>query len=45
MVTLLTLFVFGFIKGQFTTNRPVQSAWQIVLVGGMAQQWPLSSLG
>jgi vacuolar iron transporter family protein len=36
MVTLLALFVFGFIKGRFTTNRPVRSAWQTVLVGGLA---------
>ena len=36
IVTLLALFVFGFIKGRFTTNRPVRSAWQTVLVGGVA---------
>ena len=36
LVTLLALFVFGFIKGRFTTNRPVRSAWQTVLVGGLA---------
>ncbi len=36
LVTLLALFVFGFIKGRFTTNRPVRSAWQTVLVGGVA---------
>ena len=36
LVTVLALFVFGFIKGRFTTNRPVWSAWQIVLVGGVA---------
>jgi VIT1/CCC1 family predicted Fe2+/Mn2+ transporter len=36
MVTLLALFVFGFIKGRFTTNRPIRSAWQTVLVGGVA---------
>lgn len=36
IVTVIALFVFGFIKGQFTTNRPVQSAWQTVLVGGVA---------
>lgn len=36
IVTVLALFVFGFIKGQFTTNRPVRSAWQTVLVGGVA---------
>jgi VIT1/CCC1 family predicted Fe2+/Mn2+ transporter len=36
LVTALALFVFGFIKGRFTTNRPVRSAWQTVLVGGLA---------
>jgi VIT1/CCC1 family predicted Fe2+/Mn2+ transporter len=36
MVTLLALFMFGFVKGRFTTNRPVRSAWQTVLVGGLA---------
>ncbi|HEV8713439.1 MAG TPA: VIT1/CCC1 transporter family protein [Candidatus Binatia bacterium] len=36
LVPLLAVFVFGFIKGQFTTNRPVRRAWQTVLVGGLA---------
>lgn len=36
VVTLLALFVFGYIKGQFTTARPVRSAWQTVVVGGLA---------
>jgi vacuolar iron transporter family protein len=36
IVTLLALFIFGFIKGRFTTNRSVRSAWQTVLVGGVA---------
>lgn len=36
IMTLIALFVFGFIKGRFTTNRPVRSAWQTVLVGGLA---------
>lgn len=36
MVTLLALFLFGFIKGWFATNRPLRSAWQTVLVGGIA---------
>jgi VIT1/CCC1 family predicted Fe2+/Mn2+ transporter len=36
IMTLIALFVFGVIKGQFTTNRPVQSGWQTVLVGGLA---------
>jgi VIT1/CCC1 family predicted Fe2+/Mn2+ transporter len=29
-------FWFGFIKRRFTTNRPLRSAWQTVLVGGLA---------
>ena len=35
-ITLLALFVFGYVKGRFTTNRPGRSAWQTVLVGGLA---------
>jgi vacuolar iron transporter family protein len=36
IVTLLALLVFGYIKGQFTTARPIRSAWQTVVVGGLA---------
>jgi VIT1/CCC1 family predicted Fe2+/Mn2+ transporter len=36
IVTLLALLVFGFTKGRFTTARPMRSAWQTVLVGGLA---------
>jgi vacuolar iron transporter family protein len=36
IVTLLALFLFGFIKGRFTTSRPLRSAWQTVVVGGLA---------
>jgi vacuolar iron transporter family protein len=36
MVTLLALLVFGYIKGRFTTARPFRSAWQTVIVGGLA---------
>lgn len=36
VVTLLALFGFGFVKGRFTTNHPQRSAWQTVLVGGLA---------
>jgi VIT1/CCC1 family predicted Fe2+/Mn2+ transporter len=36
IVTLLALLVFGYIKGQFTTARPFRSAWQTVVVGGLA---------
>jgi VIT1/CCC1 family predicted Fe2+/Mn2+ transporter len=35
-VTLMALLVFGYIKGKFTTPRPLRSAWQTVLVGGLA---------
>jgi len=36
VVTLLALFVFGFVKGSFTTRHPLRSAQQTVLVGGIA---------
>jgi hypothetical protein len=36
LVTLIPLSVFGFVKGQFTTNRPGRSAGQTVLVEGLA---------
>jgi VIT1/CCC1 family predicted Fe2+/Mn2+ transporter len=36
IVTLLALMVFGYIKGRFTTARPIRSAWQTVIVGGLA---------
>ncbi len=36
VVTLIALFGFGYIKGRFTTPRPFRSAWQTVLVGGIA---------
>jgi len=36
IVTLLALFVFGYIKGRFTTTHPFRSAWQTVIVGGLA---------
>jgi len=36
VVTLFALLLFGYIKGRFTTNRPLISAWQTVLVGGLA---------
>ena len=35
-VTLLALLVFGYVKGRFTTARPLRSAWQTVAVGGLA---------
>jgi VIT1/CCC1 family predicted Fe2+/Mn2+ transporter len=36
IVTFLALLAFGYIKGRFTTARPVRSAWQTALVGGLA---------
>ena len=35
-VTLLTLFVFGFIKGRYTGTRPMRSALQTALIGSAA---------
>jgi len=35
-LTLLALFVFGFVKGHFTGARPIRSAMQTTLVGGLA---------
>jgi VIT1/CCC1 family predicted Fe2+/Mn2+ transporter len=36
VLTLLALFVFGYIKGRFTTSRPGRSAIQTMLVGAVA---------
>lgn len=36
IVTLIALLIFGYIKGRFTTTRPFRSAWQTVIVGGLA---------
>jgi VIT1/CCC1 family predicted Fe2+/Mn2+ transporter len=36
VVTLIALFVFGYVKGRFTTAKPFRSAWQTVVVGGLA---------
>ena len=35
-VTLLALPVFGYVKGRFMTAKPFRSAWQTVVVGGLA---------
>ena len=35
-VTLLALLVFGYVKGRWTGGRPIRSALQTVLVGGLA---------
>ena len=36
IVTLLALGVFGFIKGKYTGAKPLRSALQTVLIGGIA---------
>jgi VIT1/CCC1 family predicted Fe2+/Mn2+ transporter len=33
---IVTLLIFGYVKGRFTTARPFRSAWQTVVVGGLA---------
>ncbi len=36
VVTLLALAVFGYIKGRFTASVPLRSAFQTVMIGGLA---------
>lgn len=36
IVTLIALFLFGYIKGRFTGAKPLKSGLQTVLVGGLA---------
>jgi VIT1/CCC1 family predicted Fe2+/Mn2+ transporter len=36
IVTLIALFLFGFVKGRFTGTKPLRSGLQTVLVGGLA---------
>ena len=36
LVTLLALLVFGYVKGTFTVKKPLRSAWQTAVVGGLA---------
>jgi VIT1/CCC1 family predicted Fe2+/Mn2+ transporter len=35
-LTLLALLVFGYVKGRFTVKKPMRSAWQTAVVGGLA---------
>jgi len=35
-VTLVALFIFGYVKGSYTGARPMRSALQTVLIGGLA---------
>jgi VIT1/CCC1 family predicted Fe2+/Mn2+ transporter len=34
--TLTALLIFGYVKGRFTGTRPVRSALQTALIGGLA---------
>ena len=36
VVTVIALFVFGYIKGQFTGTKPLRSAVQTCLIGSTA---------
>lgn len=36
IATLLSLMIFGYVKGRFTVARPMRSAWQTLLVGSFA---------
>lgn len=36
VLTLAALLLFGYIKGRFTTPRPLRSAWQTAAVGALA---------
>ncbi len=36
VVTLMALGIFGYIKGKFTGTVPLRSAWQTLLIGGLA---------
>jgi VIT1/CCC1 family predicted Fe2+/Mn2+ transporter len=36
VITLLALIIFGYVKGRFTGARPIQSAIQTALIGGLA---------
>ncbi len=36
LVTLVALFIFGYVKGTFTGTRPFRSALQTTLIGGIA---------
>lgn len=36
VVTLAALLLFGYVKGRFTVKKPLRSAWQTALVGGIA---------
>jgi predicted membrane protein (TIGR00267 family) len=35
-ITLLALFIFGYIKGRFVGKRPIKSAFSTMVIGGLA---------
>ncbi|MEP6789294.1 MAG: VIT1/CCC1 transporter family protein, partial [Acidobacteriota bacterium] len=35
-ITVIALFIFGYIKGQFTGSKPLKSAFQTCLIGSLA---------
>jgi VIT1/CCC1 family predicted Fe2+/Mn2+ transporter len=36
VVTTVALYIFGYVKGNYTGSKPFRSAWQTTLVGGLA---------
>lgn len=36
IITLTALFVFGYVKGRFTGNAPIRSAFQTLIIGSLA---------
>ncbi len=36
IVSLIALFLFGYIKGRFTGTKPLTAGFQTMLVGGLA---------
>ena len=36
VITVVALLLFGYVKGRFTVKKPWRSAWQTVVVGGLA---------
>ena len=35
-MTMLALLIFGYVKGKFTGGKPIKSAIQTVVIGGIA---------
>jgi VIT1/CCC1 family predicted Fe2+/Mn2+ transporter len=36
VITAFALFIFGYVKGKFTSSQPLRGAWQTLMVGGLA---------